>query len=477
MSYGTSSQAGPSVRYLVQTTDVIQDMRVNVSLASSPNNIIWYKERFLSDNEIVENLVHNPTSTIQWTIHRPLRGWYIRLCSPTFPPGVFIPLTPVPQASSLHVDAALQFGTRTNNIAFVQGSSTDNGRRRWDTVHEENEDEDEQQQEEDDGSKADKGKSLPTSESQFTLSDQDDERDIASHPQEHGQSQAQERSSTSSIHSYPPTPTITVSSHAQSFSLSSSSSSSISSMASSSSSPRTPTHRSRRPPSSSSASSTATNNQSTQSTKAKSKSRAYAPPLSIPSTQITQFLLAPHQPDTTASQQEHLAHQQQHQSFFARALSLLKTHRPTTSNSFCLSRIVPPTAAAAPQSASATAASPSPMSATPLVGGGNLSPPPYASNISLATSPASSTTHILPYSQSQTPAQAQAQAQPSTAPPLLTFTDHTPLLTVRSLTGLIEVDEAEERRLGVDGSFWIAVALAYLEFLEERESYLAALSD
>ncbi|KAF4611783.1 hypothetical protein D9613_004009 [Agrocybe pediades] len=470
MSYGSSSQAGPSVRYLVQTTDVIQDMRVNVSLASSPNNIIWYKERFLSDNEIVENLVHNPTSTIQWTIHRPLRGWYIRLRSPTFPPGVFIPLTPVPQASSLHVDAALQFGTRTNNIAFVQGSSTDNGRRRWDTVHEENEDEDGQQREEDGGNKADKGKSLPTSESQFTLSDQDDERDIASHPQ------AQERSSTSSIHSYPPTPTITVSSHTQSFSLSSSSSSSISSMASSSSSPRTPTHRSRRPLSSSSVSSTTTNN---PSTKAKSKSRAYAPPLSIPSTQITQFLLAPHQPDTTASQQEQLAHQQ-HQSFFARALSLLKTHRPTTSNSFCLSRIVPPTAAAQ----SATAASPSPMSATPLVsggagGGGNLSPPPYASNISLTTSPASSTTHILPHpsshSQSQPP--AQAQAQPSTAPPLLTFTDHTPLLTVRSLTGLIEVDEAEERRLGVDGSFWIAVALAYLEFLEERESYLAALSD
>jgi hypothetical protein len=53
--------------------------------------------------------------------------------------------------------------------------------------------------------------------------------------------------------------------------------------------------------------------------------------------------------------------------------------------------------------------------------------------------------------------------------PLLVFHDQTPVLTVRSLTGLIELDKAEESYLGVDTSFWIAVALTYLEFLEERE--------
>jgi len=53
--------------------------------------------------------------------------------------------------------------------------------------------------------------------------------------------------------------------------------------------------------------------------------------------------------------------------------------------------------------------------------------------------------------------------------PLLVFHDQTPVLTVRSLTGLIEMDRAEESYLGVDTSFWIAVALTYLEFLEERE--------
>ncbi|PPQ90949.1 hypothetical protein CVT25_008279 [Psilocybe cyanescens] len=54
------NHAGPSnsgtSRYRVQTSDVIQDMRVNVS-EEGTDEIIWYKERFLSDNEIVENLV------------------------------------------------------------------------------------------------------------------------------------------------------------------------------------------------------------------------------------------------------------------------------------------------------------------------------------------------------------------------------------------------------------------------------------
>lgn len=46
------------------------------------------------------------------------------------------------------------------------------------------------------------------------------------------------------------------------------------------------------------------------------------------------------------------------------------------------------------------------------------------------------------------------------------------MLAVGSVTGLLEIDRAEERILGVDTSFWIAVALTYLEFLEEREVYL-----
>jgi len=51
------------------------------------------------------------------------------------------------------------------------------------------------------------------------------------------------------------------------------------------------------------------------------------------------------------------------------------------------------------------------------------------------------------------------------------------VLTIRSVTGLLELDEQAERDLGVAQSFWIAIALTYLDFLEDRESYLAAASD
>ena len=117
-------------------------------------------------------------------------------------------------------------------------------------------------------------------------------------------------------------------------------------------------------------------------------------------------------------------------SFFARAFSALKRHQPSHSNSFTLSRLL----------------TPGPLS----------SPPPYASTVPLVPEAASADNVSL-----------------TLHPPLLVFHDRTPLLTFRSLTGLIEVDKAEEQLLGVDTSFWIAVALTYLEFLEEREVRLA----
>ncbi|KAL1738512.1 hypothetical protein HDZ31DRAFT_69915 [Schizophyllum fasciatum] len=48
---------------------------------------------------------------------------------------------------------------------------------------------------------------------------------------------------------------------------------------------------------------------------------------------------------------------------------------------------------------------------------------------------------------------------------------------VRRVTGTIEIDREEERFLGIETSFWVAVALTYLDFLEDRESYIAAASD
>jgi hypothetical protein len=43
------------------------------------------------------------------------------------------------------------------------------------------------------------------------------------------------------------------------------------------------------------------------------------------------------------------------------------------------------------------------------------------------------------------------------------------MLTVHAITGLLEIDKAAERMLGVQSSFWVAVALTYLDFLEDRQ--------
>ncbi|KZV83857.1 hypothetical protein EXIGLDRAFT_777151 [Exidia glandulosa HHB12029] len=62
---------------------------------------------------------------------------------------------------------------------------------------------------------------------------------------------------------------------------------------------------------------------------------------------------------------------------------------------------------------------------------------------------------------------------PPRPPPLLTFLDETPVFSVRT-TGTIELNPKLEARLGVERSFWITIALAYLEFLEERDAFLAS---
>ncbi|KAI0309997.1 hypothetical protein OF83DRAFT_1179008, partial [Amylostereum chailletii] len=73
----------------------------------------------------------------------------------------------------------------------------------------------------------------------------------------------------------------------------------------------------------------------------------------------------------------------------------------------------------------------------------------------------------------------QGRMQPSHTP-LLTFTDTTPVFTVRASSGVLEIDLDEVGRLGrlgVDLGFWVAVSLAYGDFLTDREGYLAAAAD
>lgn len=52
--------------------------------------------------------------------------------------------------------------------------------------------------------------------------------------------------------------------------------------------------------------------------------------------------------------------------------------------------------------------------------------------------------------------------------PLIVFTDSTPVLSAIP-SGTLTVDEQEIRALGVDMAFWIAVSLAYLDYLRDRD--------
>ncbi|KAJ3830491.1 hypothetical protein F5880DRAFT_1514967 [Lentinula raphanica] len=348
------------IRFKVQSTDVLQDARINV-LEETSDKVIWFKERFLGEDEIIEHLVHNPTSTICWIIHRPSqKGWYIRIRSPSFPPGVFIPLIPLPSKSPLYSDGALSFKSRTN---------------------------------------------LPNAAQMI--------------PEFRPPSQPAANASTSSVHSYPPTP------------------------------PPLPTVALRPPTPEADTAPTSLSVAASASSTAllETKSRTTPKPSAI-SSSITEFILAPTiaQPPSSSRTRE---------SFFSRAMNAFRIYEKDISSgySFSLSRVVvqsPPPYAADVQSPSVPPSSSHPMKAP--------SSTPVAS-----PSPSSTTITSLPTC--------------IKALPVLTFTDLTSTFTVGSLNGTLQIDKLEAAMLGVEPSFWVAVALTYLDFLEERGSYLASLGD
>ncbi|EGO02885.1 hypothetical protein SERLA73DRAFT_176330 [Serpula lacrymans var. lacrymans S7.3] len=316
-------------RYVVQSSDVLSDLRVNV-LAENSDKVIWYKERFLFDAEIIEHVVHNETSTICWTIHRPKRGWYIRIRAPSFPPGVYISLIPVPRSSPNYADGALSFACRTSAPAlYAYQSPPSTSKSSTDTSH-------------------------------------------------------TRTSDATAVHSYPPTP------------------------------PSVPIVIS--PPSPKSIN--AKLGELSEEPLSRQKHRRQP-------THISHFLFAPH-----SSPHVPRPENGEQTSYITRAISLFKNHRPSHSSSFTL---CPLSKLSAPQ--------------PNMVG-----------------------------ASSQARHHRLSQLVPPTPTPLLAFHDRTPILTVRSVTGLLEIDRAEERVMGVDTSFWVATALTYLEFLEERD-YLAAMND
>jgi hypothetical protein len=135
--------------------------------------------------------------------------------------------------------------------------------------------------------------------------------------------------------------------------------------------------------------------------------------LAQPRLALSQFILAPH---------AHAAPPPASEGLFSRALRALRNNAPTSTNAFSLS---------------------------PLPDG----PPPTP-------------VHDGKGNAHRDLECSQAWAGPT---PLLIFEDTTPVFSVSSSTGAFEVHLDEIGKIGVDLAFWIAVALAYCEFLGDRE--------
>ncbi|CAO1613319.1 unnamed protein product [Parajaminaea phylloscopi] len=93
--------------YLVSTeTDSLQDLRLQITACESgskgrardarkPPRPLYFRERTLTEeDEIVDRLIDSASGSAIWTIHRPTRGWYLHIRSPALPPGFAIPLRP-----------------------------------------------------------------------------------------------------------------------------------------------------------------------------------------------------------------------------------------------------------------------------------------------------------------------------------------------------------------------------------------------
>ncbi|THH13311.1 hypothetical protein EW146_g6887 [Bondarzewia mesenterica] len=223
----------------------------------------------------------NATSTLLWTIHRPLRGWYIRICAPSFPSNTYISLLPVPRSSPYHATAALTFSCRTAVPRSLTTSPTVSSPPAPAPLPPT-------------AIPAAKSQSSLDSDATLSMDDPSATKDISEAP--------------SPYHTYPPPPTppiILVS-----------------------------------PPSPSSV---------------RVKLAALTPPTPItrPTTQITNFLLAPHaQPQIPEPDPENAG-------FFARALRVFKNNAPTqSSSSFTLCPIPPPMLPPAPTPAGTSSGHP-----------------------------------------------------------------------------------------------------------------------
>ncbi|PWN90347.1 hypothetical protein FA10DRAFT_301611 [Acaromyces ingoldii] len=115
-----------TMRFDVETaTESISDLRLQVvevgagdsqqQEAKGPRRPRWFRERTLTpQDEIVDRLVDANTAHVTWTTHRPVRGWYLHLRSPLLPPGSAIPLRPSRTAAADPSSTPLTFTIGTS---------------------------------------------------------------------------------------------------------------------------------------------------------------------------------------------------------------------------------------------------------------------------------------------------------------------------------------------------------------------------
>ncbi|CAE6417002.1 unnamed protein product [Rhizoctonia solani] len=98
----------PVDKFLLSTSDVLEGPQKTYIKCSKTGEIKWCKTRTLTLHEVIDEL--HAGSELAYSIHRPTRGWYIRVKSHTRPPLV-VDLMPDPLADTSQPDAdsALMF--------------------------------------------------------------------------------------------------------------------------------------------------------------------------------------------------------------------------------------------------------------------------------------------------------------------------------------------------------------------------------
>ncbi|KAN0066265.1 hypothetical protein ACQY0O_000359 [Thecaphora frezii] len=97
---------------------------------------VWTRDRYISENnEIVDQLIHCKSSHVAWTIHRPTRGWYLHLRSPHLPRGTAIAVRPANTGEDDQSVTPLTFNLttriRTEALSQTRTSLEPPGLARW----------------------------------------------------------------------------------------------------------------------------------------------------------------------------------------------------------------------------------------------------------------------------------------------------------------------------------------------------------